>query len=208
MYECWYIKGHCLEYFDDTHTYLYDCYITLPSVTECLKMRFGNKYGAVDRVTLQRAAERGTEVHKAIEDYCKNGTESDLQEIRGFKFLQKNFGFEVLANEIPVILFADDEPILAGRLDMVMRLGDKIGLGDIKTTSVLDKEYLGYQLNLYRIAYQQCYGERVDFLKGVHLRADKRKVVEIPINEPMMWEYINEWRKRDEQGTFDGSLGA
>lgn len=194
--ESWEIKGHTLEYLDDDHTYLVDGVI-VPSITQCLKFKFGNKYASVDKDTLQRAADRGTEVHKAIEDYCKSDAESDLQEVRNFKFLQKHYGFEVLANEIPVILF-DDEPILAGRLDMVVRIDDKTGLADIKTTSTLDKEYLGYQLNLYRIAYQQSYGEEIQFLKGLHLRGDKRKFVEIPINEPLVWDFINEWRKADE----------
>ena len=193
MMESWTINGHDLEYIDESHTYICDGVI-LPSITQVIKSRFGGKYAQVDNATLKRASEQGTAVHKAIEDWCKYEEESDLPELRNFKFLQKQYGFEVLANEIPVIL-SDDAPICAGRLDLVLRIGDQEGLGDIKRVSTLDKEYLGYQLNLYRIAYEQCYGQKIEFLKGIHLRENTRKFVDIPINEKLAWDLINEWRK-------------
>ena len=146
-YEAWTIAGHDLEYFDDSHTYLVDAVI-VPSITQILKIRFGKKYQSVDDATLQRASEAGTAVHEAIERYCKDGTESDFKEVRNFKFLQKQYKFNVLENEVPVILFKDDEPVCAGRLDLVLDIDGQTILGDIKRTSTLDKEYLSYQLNL------------------------------------------------------------
>ncbi|MBO7326264.1 MAG: hypothetical protein J6U74_02000 [Clostridia bacterium] len=188
-YEEWTIKGHALEYLDDSHTYLVDGVI-VPSITQALKSRFGNKYAAVDGATLQRAAEKGTEAHKAIEMWCRFEEDSDLPELKNFKFLQKQYHFEVLANEVPVILFEKDEPILAGRLDLVLSNDGMTGLGDIKRTSTLDKEYVGLQLNLYRIAYQQCFGEEIEFLRGLHLRENIRKYVSIPIKEQFAWDFI------------------
>ena len=188
------IAGHTLEYYDDEHVYICDG-IIVPSITQILKLKFGGKYDHVSSQTLQRAAEKGTEVHEAIENYCKHGTESVLVEVRNFKFLQKQYGFEVLDNEVPVILFKDDEPIAAGRLDLVLEMDGRIGGGDIKRTSTLDKNYLAYQLNLYRIAYLQCYGVAWEFLKGVHLRENVRKFVNIPINEQLAWELVEEYLK-------------
>ena len=188
------IAGHTLEYIDDIHVYLCDGVI-VPSVTQILKLKFGNKYDNVSRQTLQRAAEKGTEVHEAIENYCKHGTESDLVEVKNFKFLQKQYQFKVLDNEVPVILFKDDEPIAAGRLDLVLEMDGKIGGGDIKRTSTLDKNYLAYQLNLYRIAYYQCYGVVWEFLRGVHLRENVRKFIDIPINEQLAWDLVEEYLK-------------
>ncbi len=189
--EVWQLKGHIIEYIDDTHTYLVDG-IILPSITQILKLKFGGKYNTVNPVVLQRASERGTEVHKAIEDYCKSGLETDLKELRNFKFLQKAFGFEVKANEIPIILFQNNIPVACGRIDLVL-FDKELCLGDIKRTSVLDKEYLAYQLNLYRIGYQQCYDEEIKGLKGLHLRDDVRKYINIPINEEMALDLL----KRD-----------
>ena len=201
-YEVWEIAGHVLEYMDDSHTYVCDG-IIVPSITQSLKTRFKNKYAGVDRATLNRAAQRGTEVHLAIENYCRGGDESDLPELRDFKFLQKIYKFNVLANETPVILFKELQPILAGRLDMVIEIDGQLGLADIKSTSALDKEYLAYQLNLYRIAYKQSYGIETDFLRGLHLRQGVRKFVPIPINEQLAWDLVEEY-ERSRDGKFQG----
>lgn len=189
--ESWKIKDCEVEYYDDEHMYLVNGVI-VPSITQLLKRRFGGKYDGVNSAVLNKAAEEGTKVHKAIELYCKDGEESDIEELRNFKFLKKRYSFDVLNNEVPIVLFNDDEPIAAGRLDMVLKMGDDIGLADIKRTSVLDKEYVGLQLNLYRLAYQQCYGTEITILKAIHLREDKRKFVDIPINEPYTLDFIKE----------------
>lgn len=189
--ESWKIKDCEVEYYDDEHMYLVNGVI-VPSITQLLKKRFGGKYDGVNSAVLNKAAEEGTKVHKAIELYCKNGEESDIEELRNFKFLKKRYSFDVLNNEVPIVLFNDDEPIAAGRLDMVLKMGDDIGLADIKRTSVLDKEYVGLQLNLYRLAYQQCYDTEITILKAIHLREDKRKFVDIPINEPYTLDFIKE----------------
>ena len=188
------IKGGVLEYIDETHTYLYEG-LVLPSITQVLKVKFGGKYDGIPKATLERAAERGSEVHKAIEDFEKHGIECDLPELRNWKFLKKAYQFECAGNEVPVVLFMDDEPIACGRLDLVLHESGCIGLGDIKRTATLDKNYLAYQLNLYRIAYQQCYDTEISFLRGVHLRNDVRKYITLPINEEMAFEVINQYYK-------------
>ena len=188
------IKGGVLEYIDETHTYIYDG-VVLPSITQILKAKFGGKYDGIPKETLERAAEQGTAVHQAIEDYEQQGIESELPELRNYKFLKKAYNFDCIANEVPVVLFKDDEAVACGRLDLVLKEGEQIGLGDIKRTSALDKNYLAYQLNLYRIAYQQCYGTEIAFLRGIHLRNDTRKYVNLPINENLVKEALNEYLK-------------
>lgn len=183
--ESWEIRGRTLEYFDDTHTYLVDG-IIVQSVTQLLNRKFGKKYDSVNPETLKKAADRGTMIHKAIEDYC-NGIESDLEEVKDFAFLQQHYGFIVKENEMPIILdFAGKT--YAGRLDMIIMFPrenpddyDVWSIADIKTTSTLDKEYLGHQLNLYRMGVEQSYGMYIHTLHGIHLRNGVRKLVEIPI---------------------------
>lgn len=191
------IKGGVLEYIDETHTYIYDG-VVLPSITQLLKIKFGNKYNGIPKETLERASIQGTAVHKAIENYERDGTESELPELRNYKFLKRAYNFECIDNEVPVVLFKDGEAVACGRLDLVLKEGDKIGLGDIKRTSTLDKNYLAYQLNLYRIAYQQCYDKQIEFLKGLHLREDTRKYVTLPINENLVSETLNQYLKENE----------
>ena len=118
--------------------------------------------------------------------------------------------FEVVENETPVILYKDNGPIAAGRLDLVIRMRmksdngntgwDAIGGADIKRTSALDKDYLAYQLNLYRIAYRQSYGVEWEFIRGIHLRGeDTRKFVSLPINEEMAWQLVNEYMEANHE---------
>jgi len=188
------IKGHTLEYLDDSHTYLVDGVI-VPSITQVLGCKFNKKYDHVSKDVLKRASDKGTAVHQAIEDYCRYGIDDGSVEVRNFKFLKNHYKFDVIENEVPVILTMYGEPVSAGRLDMVMQMDGKTGGADIKATATLDKVYLSYQLNLYRIAYAQCYGITWSFLKGIHLKDNKRKLVDIPVNEQLalqvMEEYIN-----------------
>ena len=109
------INGRTLEFFEAGHIYLVDGVI-VPSITEILQSKFGGKYAHVSKAVLRAAADKGTAVHDAIERYCKTGETSEYPEVRNFAFLQRQFGFEVLENETPVILFMHDEPIAAGRL--------------------------------------------------------------------------------------------
>lgn len=202
MIESWKIAGGLLEYIDETHTYLYDGVI-LPSITQILKIKFGNKYNGVSKEVLQKASERGTQVHQAIEDYEKRNIDNpDIKELRNYKFLKSRFGFECLENEIPIVLFLDNKPVCAGRIDLILKEKDQVGVADIKRTSVFDKEYVAYQTNLYRIGYQQCYGVEINFLRGLHLREDVRKYINLPINEEMsiklVKQYLEERNKENE----------
>lgn len=190
----WGINNCTLEYDDETHTYLVDGVI-VPSVTQLIKVKFGEKYAGVNRSTLERAANRGTAIHEAIERYCKTGEGEEVKEVHNFNFLRERHGFNVLENETPIIITKDDTPVAAGRLDLVLDVKGETAIADIKTTSVLDKEYLAYQLNLYRIGYTQSYGIEVTQLYGVHLREDKRKLVSIPVNEGIAWDIIEEYER-------------
>jgi len=106
-----------------------------------------------------------------------------------------------LENEIPIVLFLDGKPVCAGRIDLVLKEKDNVGIADIKRTSVFDKEYVAYQTNLYRIGYQQCYGTKITFLRGIHLRDNIRKYISLPINEEfsinLIKKYIKENIKND-----------
>lgn len=191
--ESWEIKGRTLEYDDASHTYLVDG-IIVRSVTQLLKLKFGGKYDGIDAGVLKAAADRGTAIHKAIEEYCKTGRNEDVPEVRDFKFLQHQYNFLVTGNEMPIILdFAGET--YAGRLDLILNMNPSdpcYAVADIKTTSTLDKDYLGHQLNLYRMGVEQCYDIVPQELYGIHLKDGKRKMVKIPIrSEKWLAESLN-----------------
>lgn len=190
------INGYTLEFDEESHTYLVDGVI-VPSVTQILKVRFGHKYDGINKEVLNRAAQRGTAIHKAIEEYCKGKWDNlDVKEVRNFKFLMVKYAFDVELTEVPIIIFKKDKPIAAGRLDLILNDGaNQKAVADIKTTATLDREYLAYQLNLYRIGYMQCYRQDIKRLYGVHLKDDKRKMVMFPVNQEKAWEIIREYEE-------------
>lgn len=187
------LKNGTLEYIDELHLYIYEGQI-LPSVSQILNIKFGKKYDGIPEHILKNAALRGTAIHQVIEDYEKDNIEDKgCIELSNWKFLKKEYKFKCLDNEVPIIIFKDEEPIACGRLDLVLEEDGKIGLGDIKTTSKLDTEHLEYQLNLYRIGFQQCYGKNIDFLRGVHLKGKVKKYVDIPIDEKKAIRLLEEF---------------
>ena len=197
MIESWKIAGGLLEYIDESHTYIFNGVI-LPSITQILKVKFGNKYLGVSNSTLERAANLGTEVHKAIEDYETKGIENiELKELRNYVFLKVRNNFKCLKNEVPIVLFLDDKPVAAGRVDLILEQNGQVGIADIKRTSTFDKEYVAYQTNLYRIGYQQTYGEDITFLRGLHLRDNTRKYIELPINEEMSLDLVKKYLEKE-----------
>jgi hypothetical protein len=188
----WNIKGHIVEFIDDIHQYLVDgCMVD--SVTQILGVKYRNDYASVPPAVLDNASKRGTAVHKAIENFNVSGYDDGSEAVRNFKFLQKQYGFEVLDSELPIVIFKDDMPVACGRLDMTMLMDGKTGIADIKTVSALNKEKIAYQLNLYRIGLMQSYGVDAKFLKIIHLRDGIRKVIDSPVNEGMAWELIEKF---------------
>lgn len=198
------LAGHTLEYIDDVHIYLVDG-IQVPSVTQVVGAMFEDKYKDIPADVLKRAADAGTELHKSIEDFVNEGIESENREFKHFKFLMNQFSFAPLRSEIPVIVFFGDNPYCAGRFDLLIQgeYGQGVGIADIKRTSVLDKKYLYYQLNMYAEGYKQCYGGEIDFLKGIHIREDVRHYVSIPMDSRATFDAIRayETKKIERLGT-------
>lgn len=198
--ESWTIKNGVLEYDDNSHLYLFNG-IILPSITQLLKVKFKHKYDGISEDVLKKAAIKGTAVHKAIQDYEEQGTITDCQELNDYIFLKNYYKFKVIENEKPVVLFLDGEPVACGRLDIHELTEDKHGLSDIKRTSVLDKESVTLQLNLYRLAFQQNYDIKIDYLTCLHLRNGIRKRLYLPIDEKCTIETLKEILEEIKNGT-------
>lgn len=192
MIETWEIKGHKVEYDDKTHSYFVDD-VEVPSITQIMKIDFGHKYDDVDEEVLRNASERGTFIHNVIENYCKTGEMVNVIELKGFRMLQRKHDFDILQNEIPIILFKNGKPIACGRLDCVLLENGETGLGDIKTTYELDIPYLTEQLNLYKLGYEQSYDEKINFLRGIHLRKTKAEYTKIEMNTDLAYDVINRY---------------
>lgn len=179
------IRGRLVEYRDDTHQYFVDGQ-EVPSVTQLIGKLFPSEYQDVDPAVLARAAARGTELHAAIEDYEQHGLMSDLPEFRNYLRIKSTHRFDVVENEKLIFVEDEGQVICAGRLDMVIRENNRLGLADIKRTYSLNTDKLTIQLNLYRLGYQQCYGETIHLLRGIHLRNQVADFVSIPLNPDIL----------------------
>ena len=198
------IKGHIIEFIPETHQYLVDGILT-PCVSNILAYKFKD-YGSVSREVLQRASERGTELHEAIEDYERRGTESDLREFKNYLFLKKHYAFENIANEVPVIYEKDGTVLFVGTLDQIIEMNGKRGINDFKRVSAPNKQKIAYQLNFYKLAYEQTYNKKVDFVSYTHLRETVRKFNLLPINEEVTLNLLNEFLESEkENGSIDES---
>ena len=103
--------------FDEaTHTYT-DNGKTLVSVTQLLKLaNLSPDYSFVDEETMKRASERGTLIHKEIEDYIKNGEVGFTEELYAFIDYLKENDLEPIASELMV----HDEEV-AGTVDLILK---------------------------------------------------------------------------------------
>lgn len=183
-------ENYTLEFDDEAHRYIVNGIIT-PSVSKLLSLKFDD-YPNVPKAVLQAAADRGTEMHKAIEVYEKTGKESDLQEFRNYLFLKRHFKIENVENELPVAYFEDGLPIFAGTIDQVCRINGVLAINDFKRVSAPNKEKIAYQINLYRLAYNQTFGVEVKALSFMQLRESVRKITQLPINEEVIKAFLAE----------------
>lgn len=135
---------------------------------------FADKYKDIPEYILQRAKERGTEVHKDCEFADATGLKPQTTEGKNYLELRKDF--KVLANEYTV----SDNEYFASNIDCVWEKDGEVILADIKTTSHLDEEYLSWQLSIYAYLFELQNPElKVSQLYGVWLKDDKKKLVTI-----------------------------
>lgn len=186
----WKLNDKTVEFIPETHEYVVEG-ILVPSVTEICKKFFSDDYKTIPIKTLENAAQRGTELHEAIELYETTGEEKPLAELANYKFLKKQLNIVNLKNEVPVFYERDGIPLFAGRIDQIMKMGDTLYINDFKRVSAPNKEKIAMQLNLYHLAYEQCYKVKIDGLSFMQLREEKRKLYPVKINEPETLKIID-----------------
>lgn len=128
---------------------------TLISVTQLLKKHgLSTNYANVPAEVLEKAANKGTAVHKEIENYVKNGDVGFTSELIDYIDITKQLQFT--ADDSEVILPAGEisedkagEYFFAGTADLIGKTPDGYVLADIKTTQRVDMRAYAWQLSLY-----------------------------------------------------------
>lgn len=163
-----------IEFREDTHEYFLDGN-KLISVTQLMRKHgLAPSYDNVPDEVLRAKAERGTLIHKEIENYIKHGQIGFTAEVMTFgEHLTAN-GIKVTASEEKVY-----NDIVAGTVDLV--LNNEI-IADIKTTATLHKEPISWQLSIYAYLYGLVHGVAPSRGQAYHFDKDGNlNVVEIPL---------------------------
>lgn len=151
----------------------------LSGITGLIKSQlFADKYANIPQFVLDRAAERGTMAHESIELFDGGFAPAETTpELENYKHIKEENALTTVANEYIV---TDNEHFASG-IDLVLSdKEDNIILADIKTTSVLDKEYVRWQLSIYAYFFElQNPNLKVSKLYALWLRGDKSEFVEV-----------------------------
>lgn len=135
-----------LNFDESTHTYTNDGKVLI-SVTQLMKKHhLSPSYEFVNSVILERSANRGTLIHKEIENYIKEGIIGFTDEMDNFREAY-NKG-NAWKSETKVC-----NDIVAGTIDLLYMENDAPYIADIKTTSVIHKEAVSWQLSIYLYLY-------------------------------------------------------
>lgn len=136
-----------ISFDSQTHTYTNENGKQLVSVTTLLKKAgISPNYEFVNEDVLKAAADRGSLIHKEIEDYIKKGEIGFTVELQEFiRYIEDN-NLKVLASEKMVY---DDN--IAGTIDLIVQneFGQIIYV-DFKTTSTIHTQSVSWQLSIYK----------------------------------------------------------
>lgn len=165
-----------IKFRESDHTYWLGSGKQLISVTQLMKKHgLSADYSAVKADVLNAKAERGSLIHKEIEEYINCDAEGFTDELDAFKTLMRER--QITPTESEVIVHDD---LVAGTVDIIGRDPDGRIIADIKTTSTLNKDALSWQLSIYEYLLQKLHpGANVSALYGIHLIGTSAKLVEV-----------------------------
>ena len=161
------------------HTYTLDGK-ELSGITSIIgKYLFPNMYSNVSESVLEAARERGSMVHAGLEAEFNLGMFADLPEIVAYRELAKQHKIKQIAAEYIVT----DYNSIATCIDNVAYVNGELALLDYKTTSVLNIEYLRWQLSLESLMFTMVNQCSVAKAYAVHLPKPKDGVCEAKLVE-------------------------
>ena len=179
------------RYDEETHKGYY-CGELVPSITQLLEIAYPLDEN-IPTQNLKKAAERGTSIHELIEQFNKAEENVELDKmlldpnvLNYYAFLKTCNLFPHRCEELIFLLDQNKELIAYGHFDFVLKCLDdnlfgnanELVLGDLKTTSEINRPKVKLQTELYRIAYQQTFIETLSTRTFVlHLRNGEIKFI-------------------------------
>lgn len=174
-----------------SHTYLNHDWVELMGVTTLMKKHgLSPSYDGIDYGVLQRAAARGSHIHKQIEDYCQMNQMCGDITPECQNFIKLNL--DVIGNEYLV----SDNQMVATMIDVV--LADYC-LCDIKTTNTFHHEAVSWQLSICAYLFEiQNPSIKAGDLYGIHLRGKIAKLIKVERKDNATIERLFECERNGE----------
>lgn len=146
--------------------------IPIPSVTQLMQPLTQTKYSTVNDLVLQMAADRGTEVHTAIEFFLKYGiaeiSERGRAYLDAFMAWYNDYNPQIISSER---MTYHRTMLYAGTVDLLASVAGKQTLIDYKTTAVIHDSLTTVQLEAYQRALASE-GVQVDQKAILQLKQD------------------------------------
>lgn len=147
--------------------------VPIPSVTQIMKPLSEHKYKGIDEEILNRAAERGTDVHSAIEFFGRYGIQECTKEAKpyfdAFLAWHEDYKPQIISNESATY---HTSLMYAGTVDLLAVIAGKLTLVDFKTTAALNDMLTTVQLEAYRRALD-THGIRIEQKAILQLKPDR-----------------------------------
>lgn len=137
-----------LEFNETNHTYTFNGKVLISTTQLMRKHNLSPNYDMVNPEVLQAKAKKGTLIHKEIENFIKENQLGFTDELYEFQKYVKTHNLTSIKSETMVC-----NDIVAGTIDLMFIENDRPIIADIKTTSVVHKEAVSWQLSIYRYLY-------------------------------------------------------
>ena len=177
-----------LEFEEERHVYRLNG-VEIPSVSAVMKPLSSSVYGDVDPYVLSAAANRGTAVHEAIENWLHYGIEDVPPSYTGYLDAFIKFWKEYK----PTLIVAEYRMYhkylrYAGTCDLLLDIDGERWLVDNKTSSRIEKMLTRVQLEAYKKALA-THGIRTDRKAILHLKkTGKYSFMEHPAEDLEAWD--------------------
>lgn len=164
----------------------------LISVTQLMqKHGLAPDYGEVSKLVLEIKAQRGTLIHQEIQDWIEEGTIGFTTELTNFiDYMNTHKEIKIVDDEF--IVYND---IVAGRADLLLSEDNNLIIADIKTTAIVHKDSVSWQLSIY------AYLSDKEINKGQVFHFDRDgnlNVIDIPLKPKQEVERLFECERNND----------
>lgn len=182
----------------------------IPSITQLLAIMYPMEEIPFER--LEKASEKGTQVHQDIELFNKGISEHcETKEGKNFEILVNVYGLKIYDNE-QQLLFADDngEIIAYGTFDAIFETTKdtsfankgELVLADYKTVAQFINEKVEWQVNFYALGYEETNICKIHKVCGIWLRDDIKQIrplkkMDREVVKAKLYELVELWKAKN-----------